>query len=149
MKKKPVKKVKGFTDVEKEAMKDRVREMRAGKGDGEGEVLARIGTMHEPDRTMGKRLHEIIRAAAPTLAPRLWYGMPAYATPGKNGKVLCFFQSAAKFKTRYSTFGFSDQASLDDGNMWATGFALKGLTAADESKIVALVKKAVKAIAVS
>jgi uncharacterized protein YdhG (YjbR/CyaY superfamily) len=141
MKGKPkAKKVKGFTDVERQAMKDRVQELKASKADGESAVLAKIATMKEPDRVMGKRLHAIIRATAPNLAPRLWYGMPAYA---KDGKVVCFFQSAQKFKTRYSTFGFSDKANLDDGDMWATGFALKELTAAEEAKIGALVKKAV------
>jgi uncharacterized protein YdhG (YjbR/CyaY superfamily) len=99
--------------------------------------------MKEPDRAMGKRLHAIITASAPALSPRLWYGMPAYAKPGKDGKVVCFFQSAQKFKTRYSTFGFSDKANLDEGNMWPTGFALKELSAADEARIAALVKKAV------
>jgi uncharacterized protein YdhG (YjbR/CyaY superfamily) len=121
-------------------MRARVRELKGSKVDGETEVLAKIDTMKEPDRVMGKRLHAIIKAAAPQLAPRLWYGMPAYA---KDGKVLCFFQSAQKFKTRYSTFGFSDKANLDDGQMWPTGFALKQLTAADEARIGALVKKAV------
>jgi len=134
---------KGFTDVEREAMKERARELRAGKADGESAVLAKISAMQEPDRTMGKRLHEIIKVSAPALVPRLWYGMPAYATAGKAGKIVCFFQSAQKFKTRYSTFGFSDQASLDEGNLWPTGFALKALTAAEEAKIGALVKKAV------
>ena len=131
---------KGFTKVEREAMKARAQELKGSTADGESAVLAKIATMKEPDRTMGKRVHAIIRASAPTLSPRLWYGMPAYA---KDGKVLCFFQSAQKFKTRYSTFGFSDKANLDDGNMWPTGFALKELTAADEARIVALVKKAV------
>ena len=135
------KKVKGFTDVERQAMKDRVQELKASKADGEGAVLAKIATMREPDRAMGKRLHAIVRASAPALAPRLWYGMPAYA---KDGKVVCFFQSAQKFKTRYSTFGFSDKANLDEGHMWPTGFALQELTAAEEAKIGALVKKAVR-----
>jgi uncharacterized protein YdhG (YjbR/CyaY superfamily) len=136
------KKVKGFTDVERQAMKDRVQELKASKADadGEGAVLAKIATMREPDRAMGKRLHTIVRASAPALTPRLWYGMPAYA---KDGKVVCFFQSAQKFKTRYSTFGFSDKANLDEGHMWPTGFALQELTAADEAKIGALVRKAV------
>jgi len=133
-------KSKGFTDVERAAMKDRVQELKASKADGEGAVLARIAAMREPDRAMGKRLHAIIKASAPDLAPRLWYGMPAYA---KDGKVVCFFQSAQKFKTRYSTFGFSDKANLDEGHMWPTGFALKDLTAAAEARIGALVKKAV------
>jgi uncharacterized protein YdhG (YjbR/CyaY superfamily) len=134
------KKSKGFTDVEREAMKDRVREMRASKADGESDLLAKIAAMQEPDRAMAKRLHAIIKASAPELSPKTWYGMPAYA---KNGKVVCFFQSAKKFKTRYATFGFSDQAKLDEGHMWPTGFALKELTAAEEARIDALVKKAV------
>jgi len=134
------KKSKGFTDVEREAMKDRVREMKAPKADGESDLLAKISAMQEPDRGMAKRLHAIIRASAPDLLPKTWYGMPAYA---KNGKVVCFFQSAKKFKTRYATFGFSDQAKLDEGQMWPTGFALKELTAAEEARIAALVKKAV------
>ena len=136
-------KSKGFTDVEREAMKARVQELKGSKVDGETAVLSKIATMKEPDRAMGKRLHAIIKASAPSLSPRLWYGMPAYATPGKGGKVVCFFQSAQKFKTRYSTFGFSDKANLDEGSMWPTGFALKELTAADEARIGALVKKAV------
>ena len=134
------KKATGFTAVEKEAMRARVREMKGSKVDGETEVLAKIDTMKEPDRALGKRLHAIIKAAAPELEPRLWYGMPAYA---KDDKVLCFFQSAQKFKTRYATFGFSDKANLDDGQMWPTGFALKQLTAAEEARIGALVRKAV------
>ena len=134
------KKVKGFTDVERQAIKDRVQELKASKEDGDGAVLAKIATMREPDRAMGKRLHAIVTASAPALAPRLWYGMPAYT---KDGKVVCFFQSAQKFKTRYATFGFSDKANLDEGHMWPTGFALKELTAAEEAKIGALVKKAV------
>jgi uncharacterized protein YdhG (YjbR/CyaY superfamily) len=134
------KKSKGFTDVEKEAMKDRVRELRASKADGESDLLAKIAAMQEPDRAMAKRLHAIIKASAPDLSPKTWYGMPAYA---KNGKVVCFFQSAKKFKTRYATFGFSDQAKLDEGHMWPTGFALKELTAAEEARIDALVRKAV------
>jgi len=134
------KKVKGFTDVERQAIKDRVQELKASKEDGDSAVLAKIATMREPDRAMGKRLHAIITASAPALAPRLWYGMPAYT---KDGKVVCFFQSAQKFKTRYATFGFSDKANLDEGHMWPTGFALKELTAADEARIGALVKKAV------
>ena len=134
------KKVKGFTDVERQAIKDRVQELKESKEDGDGAVLAKIATMREPDRAMGKRLHAIVTASAPALAPRLWYGMPAYA---KDGKVVCFFQSAQKFKTRYATFGFSDKANLDEGHMWPTGFALKELTAADEARIGALVKKAV------
>jgi len=134
------KKATGFTAAEKEAMRARVREMKGSQVDGETEVLAKIDTMKEPDRALGKRLHAIIKAAAPELEPRLWYGMPAYA---KDDKVLCFFQSAQKFKTRYATFGFSDKANLDDGQMWPTGFALKQLTAAEEARIGALVRKAV------
>ena len=133
-------KSKGFTDVERQAMKDRVQELKGSTADGEGEVLAKIATMREPDRAMGKRLHALITASAPGLAPRLWYGMPAYA---KDGKVVCFFQSAQKFKTRYSTFGFSDKANLDEGAMWPTAFALTELTAAEEARITALVKRAV------
>jgi len=131
---------KAFTEEERGAIRDRVQEMKAGKGEGESAVLAKIAEMREPDRTMAKRLHTIIRESAPTLTPRLWYGMPAYA---KDDKVVCFFQAAAKFKTRYATFGFSDKANLGEGNMWPTGFALKGLTPAEEAKIAALVKKAV------
>jgi uncharacterized protein YdhG (YjbR/CyaY superfamily) len=139
---------KGFTDEERTAMKEHLQEQkkaaraRSGgdKEDGEREVLAKIAAMPEADRVLGERLHAIIKAAAPTLTPRLWYGMPAFA---KDGKVVCFFQSAAKFKTRYSTFGFMHEAKLDEGHMWPTGFALTGLTAAEEARIVALVKKAV------
>jgi len=129
-----------FTAEERAAMKERVQELKSGKADGEGAVLAKIATMPEPDRAMGKRLHAIVKASAPNLAPRLWYGMPAYA---KDGKVVCFFQSAGKFKTRYATFAFSDTAKLDDGALWPTAFALKALTATEEAKIGALVKKAV------
>ncbi len=134
------KKSKGFTEEERGAIRDRVQEMNADKADGESAVLAKIAEMREPDRTMGKRLHAVIREGSPALSPRLWYGMPAYA---KDGKVVCFFQTAAKFKTRYATFGFSDKANLDEGLMWPTAFALKGLTAAEEARIAALVKKAV------
>jgi uncharacterized protein YdhG (YjbR/CyaY superfamily) len=142
------KKSKGFTDEERAAMKERAQELkaaarrgpRADKPDGESAVLAKIAEMPEPDRAMGKRLHAIIKASAPALAPKTWYGMPAYA---KDGKVVCFFQSAQKFKSRYATFGFSDEANLDEGAMWPTSFALKELTAAEEAKIGALVKKAV------
>ena len=133
------KKSKGFTAEERAAMKERVKELK-GSGEGESAVLAKLATMPEPDRAMGKRLHAIIMASAPTLSPKLWYGMPAYA---KNDKVVCFFQNAAKFKARYSTLGFSDKANLDDGAMWPTSFGLKELTAADEARIGALVKKAV------
>src|ERR1700719_1816249 len=137
---------KGFTDEERAAMKERVQELkaagrrgpRAHKGDGESDLLAKIADMPEPDRAMAERLHAIIRASAPALSPKTWYGMPAYA---KNGNVVCFFQSAQKFKTRYATLGFSDKANLDEGHMWATAFALKELTAAEEAKIGALVKQ--------
>src|SRR5260370_20617628 len=128
------------TDEERGAIRDRVQEMKAGKGEGESAVLAKIAQMREPDRTMAKRLHTIIRESAPGLTPKLWYGMPAYA---KDDKVVCFFQSGAKFKTRYATFGFSDKANLDEGNMWPNAFALKSLTPAEETRIATLVKKAV------
>ena len=131
---------KAFTEEERGAIRDRVQEMKASKGEGESVVLAKIAEMREPDRTMAKRLHTIIRESSPVLTPRLWYGMPAYA---KDDKVVCFFQAAQKFKTRYATFGFSDKANLDEGAMWPTAFALKGLTAAEEARIAALVKKAV------
>ena len=132
----------GFTNEERGAMKERVKEMKAAAeaADGESAVLAKIAEMPEPDRAMGKRLHAVIKASAPALSPRLWYGMPAYA---KDGKIVCHFQPAQKFKTRYPTLGFSDKASLDEGSMWPVAFALKGLTAADEARIGALVKKAV------
>ena len=133
------KKFKGFTDEERGAMKERFQELKADKADGESAVLAKIAEMREPDRTMGKRLHAIIKASAPALSPKLWYGMPAYA---KDGKVVCFFQPAQKFKTRYATFGFNDKANLDEGAMWPTAFALKELTATEEARISALVKKA-------
>jgi uncharacterized protein YdhG (YjbR/CyaY superfamily) len=139
---------KGFTAEERAAMKERSQELkaearrgpRAKKEDAESEVLAKIATMQGSDRAMAKRLHAIIKASAPTLSPRLWYGMPAYS---KDGKVVCFFQSAQKFNTRYATLGFSDAANLDKGAMWPVAFALKELTAAEETKIRALVKKAV------
>ena len=134
------KKSKGFTAEERAAMKDRVQELKGGETEGEGAVLAKIAAMPEPDRALGKRLHAIITASAPGLTPKLWYGMPAYA---KDDKVVCFFQSAQKFKTRYATLGFSDKAKLDDGHMWPTGFALKQLTGAEEARIAALVKQAV------
>jgi uncharacterized protein YdhG (YjbR/CyaY superfamily) len=131
----------GFTAEERAAMRERARELkRSGKADGESEVLAKIAEMPEADRVKAERLHAIVKATAPELSPKTWYGMPAYA---KDGKVVCFFQSAAKFKTRYSTLGFSDQANLDDGNMFPTSFALKELTAAEEKRIAALVKKAI------
>src|SRR6516165_3395361 len=137
----------GFTDEERAAMKERVQELkaaarpgtRADKADGESAVLAKIAEMPEPDRVLGERLHAIIKASAPGLSPRLWYGMPAYT---KDGNVICFFQSAQKFKTRYATLGFSDKANLDENHMWPTAFALKKLTAAEEARIGALVKKA-------
>jgi uncharacterized protein YdhG (YjbR/CyaY superfamily) len=139
----------GFTDEERAAMKERAQELktatrrgpRAAKADGESDVLAKIAEMPEPDRVVAERLHAIIKASAPALSPKTWYGMPAYA---QDGKVVCFFQSAQKFKTRYATFGFSDEAKLDDGAMWPTYFALKELTAAGEARIAALVKKAVR-----
>ena len=134
------KKSKGFTAEERAAMKERARELKADKADGEGALLAKIAEMQGPDRTMARRLHAIIKASAPALSPRTWYGMPAYA---KDGKVVCFFQGAQKFKTRYATFGFSDAANLDEGAMWPTSFALSKLTAAEEDRIGALVKRAV------
>src|SRR5215471_17772516 len=131
---------KGFTAEERAAMKAHAQELRADKADGESAVLAKIAEMPEPDRALGERLHAIIKASAPALSPRLWYGMPAYA---KDGKVVCFFQGAQKFKTRYATFGFSDEANLDEGALWPTAFALNELTATEEARIAALVKKAV------
>jgi uncharacterized protein YdhG (YjbR/CyaY superfamily) len=140
--------VKGFTDEERAAMRERAQELkadarrgpRAKKADGESDVLAKIAQMPDPDRAMAERLHAIIKASAPALSPRTWYGMPAYA---RDGNVVCFFQSGQKFKTRYATFGFSDKANLDQGTVWPVAFALKALTAADEASIGALVKKAV------
>jgi uncharacterized protein YdhG (YjbR/CyaY superfamily) len=137
----------GFTDEERAAMKERAHELKAaarrgsrtGKADGEHDVLAKIAEMPEPDRAKAERLHAIIKASAPALSPRTWYGMPAYAM---DGKVVCFFQSARKFKTRYATLGFSDKANLDEGHMWPTAFALEELTAAEEARIGALLKKA-------
>ena len=133
---------KGFTAEEKAAMKERARELKAEaeKADFEADLLAKISEMPAADRAMAKRIHALIKATAPGLTPKTWYGMPAYA---RDGKVVCFFQSADKFKARYATFGFSDEAKLDDGNMWATSWALKELTPADEARIGALVKKAV------
>jgi len=136
----------GFSEDEKTAMKERARELKSeaksnkSKADGENDVLAKIEEMAEPDRGMARRLHALIKASAPTLSPKTWYGMPAYA---KDDKVVCFFQSGQKFKTRYSTLGFSDAAALDDGAMWPASFALKELTAEVEARIAALVKKAV------
>ena len=132
----------GFTAEEKAAMKERARELKAekSKADGEADVLAAIAKMPEPDRAMATRLHAVVKASAPALAPKTWYGMPAYANA--DGKVVCFFQAASKFGARYATFGFNDAAKLDDGAMWPTAFALKSLAAADERKIAALVKQA-------
>ena len=137
------KKAKGFTDDERAAMKERAQELKAEarKADGESAVLAKIAEMQGSDRTMAKRIHSIVKASAPDLSPKTWYGMPAYAN--KDGKVVCFFTAAAKFKSRYATFGFEEAANLDEGTMWATSFALTKLTAADEAKISRLVKKAV------
>ncbi len=140
---------KGFTAEERVAIRERAQELkaeahrapRAGKADAESDVLAKIAAMPAPDRALGERIHAIVRASAPVLSPKLWYGMPAYAN--KDGKVVCFFQDAAKFKARYATFGFNDAANLDEGAVWPTSFALKKLTAAHEAKIAALVKKAV------
>jgi uncharacterized protein YdhG (YjbR/CyaY superfamily) len=136
------KRYEGFTDEEKDAMRERVKELKvaADKADGESAVLAKIAAMAPPDRALGQRLHKIIKTTAPALSPRLWYGMPAYA---KDGDIVCHFQDAKKFKSRYATLGFSDKASLDEGSMWPVAFALKGLTPADEARIGALVKKAV------
>jgi uncharacterized protein YdhG (YjbR/CyaY superfamily) len=140
------KKVKGFTAEEQAAMKERAKELKAAerankdKADGENEVLAKIAEMEEPDRTMAARIHALIKASAPTLSPQTWYGMPAYA---KDGKVICFFQPALKFKTRYATLGFSDKANLDEGTFWPVTYALKELTVSEEAKIRALVKQAV------
>jgi uncharacterized protein YdhG (YjbR/CyaY superfamily) len=136
---------KGFTGEERAAMKERVRELKAARApgadneEGESEVLAKLAAMPQPDRAMGERIHALVKASAPALTPRLWYGMPAYA---KDGKVICFFQNAQKFKTRYATLGFSDKANLDDGNLWPVAFALGELTPADEARIGALVKRA-------
>ena len=133
----------GFTDEERAAMKEHLQELKAdrvGKTDGESAVLAKIAALPQPDRAMAERLHAIIKANGPALSPKTWYGMPAYA---KDGNVVCFFQSAQKFKTRYATLGFSDKTKLDEGHMWPTAFALKEMTAAEEAKIGALVKKAV------
>ena len=137
------KKSNGFTAEERAAMKERAQELKAEerKADGERDVFAKIAEMRQPDRAMAERFHEIVKASAPSLSPRTWYGMPAYA---KDGKVVCFFQSAQKFNSRYATLGFRDQANLDEGAMWPTSFALKELTAAEEAKIGALVRKAVR-----
>jgi uncharacterized protein YdhG (YjbR/CyaY superfamily) len=141
------KKSKGFTDEERAAMRNRAQELKAearaekDKADGESAALAAIAAMQEPDRAMAERLHAIIKASAPALSPKTWYGMPAYAN--KDGKVVCFFQTAQKFNTRYATFGFNDTANLDEGALWPVAFALKELTATEEARISALVKKAV------
>ena len=140
------KKSKGFTDEERAAMRERAKELKAEarankkKAEGESSLLAKIAEMQEPDRAMAERLHEIVKASAPALSPKTWYGMPAYT---KDGKVVCFFQSAQKFNSRYATLGFSDKANLDEGAMWPTSFALKELSAAEEAKIGALMKRAV------
>jgi uncharacterized protein YdhG (YjbR/CyaY superfamily) len=140
------KKPEGFTDEERAAMGERAKELKAevrankNRAEGESDLLAKIGEMREPDRAMAERLHGIVKASAPALSPKTWYGMPAYAN--KEGKVVCFFQSAQKFGARYATLGFSDEANLDEGAMWPTSFALKELTAAEEAKIGALVKRA-------
>jgi uncharacterized protein YdhG (YjbR/CyaY superfamily) len=141
------KKSEGFTAEERAAMRERAKELKAeerankNRAAGESDVLAKIAEMPEPDRTMAERLHEIVKASAPALSPKTWYGMPAYAN--KDGKVVCFFQSAQKFNSRYATLGFNDAANLDEGAMWPTSFALKELTGAEEARIGALVKKAV------
>jgi uncharacterized protein YdhG (YjbR/CyaY superfamily) len=137
---KSAKKSKGFTAEERAAMRERARELKGGSTDGESEVLAKIAEMPEHDRAMAERIHAIVKDSAPALSARTWYGMPAYA---KDGKVVCFFKSAHKFKSRYATLGFSDKANLDAGDMWPTDFALMELTAAAEAKIAKLVKKAV------
>jgi uncharacterized protein YdhG (YjbR/CyaY superfamily) len=129
-----------WTDEERAAMKQRARELKAGKADGESDVLAKIAELPEPDRSMAERIHAVVKVAAPDLSPKTWYGMPGYA---KDGKVLCFFTPASKFKERYATFGFNATANLDEGTMWPTSFALTELTAADEARIAELVKKAV------
>ena len=133
---------KGFTAEERAAMKERAKELKAeaAKADGEKALLEKVAEMKGTDRAIATRLHAIVTAAAPTLAPKTWYGMPAYA---KDGKIVCFFQPAAKFKTRYATFGFNDTANLDEGSLWPVAFALKELTAAEEKRILALVKRAV------
>ena len=142
------KKATGFTDEEKSAMQQRVTELqtaakRGARGEGpnpEAELLEKIASMKAPDRALGRRIHDIVKASAPTLSPKLWYGMPAYA---RDGKIVCFFQPADKFKTRYATFGFNDPAHLDEGHVWPVAFAITQLTAADEAKIASIVKKAV------
>lgn len=141
------KKSTGFSGEERAAMRERAKEMKAearankSKADGESDVLAKIAEMPEPERAMAKRLHEIITVSAPALIPKTWYGMPAYAN--KDGKIVCFYQSAQKFNTRYSTLGFNDTANLDEGNIWPTAYALKALTAAEETRIISLMKRAI------
>ena len=130
---------KRFTDEEQAAMRERVKETKPGKTDGETDVLEKIAAMQPPDRAMAEKLHALIKASAPGITPKTWYGMPAYA---RGEQVVCFFQAASKFKTRYATLGFSDKANLDDGQLWPTAFALKELTAADEARIGALIRKA-------
>jgi uncharacterized protein YdhG (YjbR/CyaY superfamily) len=139
---------KGFTEEERAAMREHAQELKAarggsgaGKTDGEAQVLAKLATMPPPDRAIGERIHAIVKASAPALLPKLWYGMPAYAYP--DGRLICFYQNAQKFKSRYGTLGFSDKAHLDEGNMWPSSFALKELTPAEEERIAALVKKAI------
>ncbi len=136
------KKSQTFSQAEREAMAERARELRSGKADGEKDLLSKIANMKGPDKAMAQKVHAIVMKAAPSLTPKTWYGMPAYAN--KDGKVVCFFQDAAKFKARYATLGFSDSANLDAGNMWPTSFALQKLTPADEKKIATLVKKAIQ-----
>ena len=137
---KPVRTSKGFTDEEKKAMRERARELKAGEEGGEGAVLAKLRAMMGSDRVIGERLHAIVKANAPALSPKLWYGMPAYAN--EDGKMVCFFQDSRKFRTRYATIGFSDKANLDEGHLWPVYFAVTELTAADEAKVVALLKRA-------
>lgn len=139
---KNTKKVEGFSDEERDAMKERILEIKANKADPEKALLAKIAEMPEPDRTIAKKIHAIVIENAPELSPKTWYGMPAYAN--KEGKVVCFFQNASKFKYRYSTLGFQEDANLDEGNMWPTSFALSKITPAEEEKITALIKKAAR-----
>ena len=138
--KKPAKASKGFTDEERGAMKERAKELKADKGDGESAVLAKLEEMEPEDKVLGEKIHALVKTSAPALTPKLWYGMPAYA---KDGKVVCFFQPAHKFKTRYATLGFNDSASLDEGAVWPVAFALKKLNSEDEAKISELLKRAV------
>lgn len=135
--------VEGFSQEELEAMRERARELKSNKADGESDVLAKLSAMDGSDRIIGKRIHEIIKTVAPSLSPKTWYGMPAYAS--KEGKVVCFYQGAKRFKARYATLGFSDMANLDSGNMWPTSFAIKSLGPIEEEKLIELIKRAVKA----